>query len=391
MSALYLAQNCRQCGECLAACPSLSGVSRARAALLVKRLAAGEWVGEVLERCTGCMSCDAACPNGAHPYGLLLERFGERYRAGGIPRVFCNAMPQRAGPTLWSGLDRWLSGREKDNLAAWTRPPERDEVLFLGCTQRLTPYVADSALFADLEVFSDPSQCCGEYYLRLGMFDEARAKAAALASRLNELGIRKVIAFCPACQNTMLNLAPGVLGVEFDVEVTGLVDWLASRIESGRIEPLRRFEGTATIQDPCHASLLGQGTVDRVRDLVGLLGREVAEMHHSGVAAECCGLGASLGRYSLADVMKTGVRRARQARGTGAGLTCAWCNGCYMVMNMFRMVYPVQPPVWHLLELLEQATGAEPLRRQPVRSVQLLASAVESAARDRFRFSRTHV
>ena len=391
MSGLYLAENCEQCGRCLALCPRLDSLAQDGAAALMRRLAAGEWVGEVLERCTGCMSCDAACPNGAHPYGLFLERFGERYQAQGIPRVFCNAMPQREGPNLWSGLDRWLSKRERDNLELWARPPERDEVLFLGCNQRLTPYVADSALFADLAVFSDPAQCCGEYYLRLGLFDEARRKAAALASRFNELGIRKVIAFCPACQNTMVNLAPRALGVHFDVEVTGLVDWLSSRISSGHIEPLRRFEGTATIQDPCHASLLGEDTVSKVRDLVKLLGLEVVEMEASGVAAECCGLGASLGRYSLTDVMRTGVHRARQARSTGAGLTCAWCNGCYMVMNMFRLVYPQAPPVYHLLELVQLSTFEKPQRKVPVRSAQLLAAAVEATARDGFSFGRINL
>jgi Fe-S oxidoreductase len=357
----------------------------------MRRLAAGEWVGEVLECCTGCMSCDAACPNGAHPYGLLLERFGERYLASGIPRVFCNAMPQRDGPNLWHGIDRWLGKRERDNLELWAQPPEADEVLFLGCNQRLTPYIADTAIFKDLAIFSDPAQCCGEYYLRLGLIDEARKKAAALAMRFEELGIKKVVAFCPACQNTMLNLAPRALGVGFGVEVTGLVDWISGRIASGHITPLRRFEGTATVQDPCHASFLGERSAAAVRDLLRLLGLDVVEMESSGVTAECCGLGASLGRYRLTDVMSTGFRRARQSRGTGAGLTCAWCNGCYTVMNMFRLLYPQAPPVYHLLELLQMSVFEKPERKVPTRSLQLVASAVEATALDGFRFGRTHL
>jgi len=379
---LYLRDKCSQCGTCLAGCPSLAPISTEAAAGFMRRLAAGEWVGEVLERCTGCMSCDAACPNGAHPYGLLLERFGERYLATGIPRVFCNAMPQRDGPNIWRGLERWLSKREKENLELWARPPDGDEVLFLGCNQRLTPYVADTALFKDLEVFSDPGQCCGEYYLRLGMFEEARRKATGLSSRFRELGIRKVIAFCPACHNTMVNLAPRALGVDFDIEVTGLVDWISDRVSSGGIRPLRRLEGSVTVQDPCHASFLGVEAVGKVRDLLKLLGLEVVEMEPSGVAAECCGLGASLGRYSLIDVTRTGLHRTRRSRRTGADLTCAWCNGCYMVMNMFRLVYPQAPPVYHLLELLQLSTFERPRRKLPARSAQLLAAAVESAARD---------
>jgi Fe-S oxidoreductase len=336
------------------------------------------------------MSCNALCPNGANPYGLLLERYHERYLESGIPRIFCNAMPQRNGPNIWRGIDRWLSEPEKSHLALWAQPPGREEVLFLGCNQRLTPYVADTALFDGLAIFSDPGECCGEYYLRLGLIREARNKAASLSRRFDELGIRKVIAFCPACQNTMLNLAPGALGVGFNVEITGLVDWIAAGISRGDIAPIRRLKGTVTVQDPCHASGLGRETIEAVRVLLRDLGLTVIEMEHSGLEAECCGLGASLARYRISDMVRTGIRRSRQARRTGASLTCAWCNGCYMVMNMLRLVYPAQPPVFHLLELLQLATGEEPRRKLPARSMQLVASAVEAAARDGFRFGRTH-
>ncbi len=387
---LYSPERCEQCGECLARCPVL----RARpdeAAGVVQMLAAGEWVGEVLDRCTGCMSCDAFCPNGAHPYGLLLERYQARYLASGIPRVFCNAMPQRDGPNIWRSIDRWLTPSERRNLALWSQPPSGSEILFLGCNQRLTPYIADTALFKDLEIFSDPGECCGEFFLRLGLIDEARAKAASLAGRFRELGISRVIAFCPACQNTMLNLAPGALGVTFDVEVIGLVDWLAGEVARGSIAATDPLSGSVTVQDPCHASGLGQATVDEVRRLLGFIGLDVIEMETTGIGAECCGLGASLARYRLSDVLRTGVRRAGMARGTGAARTCAWCNGCYMTMNMFRLVYPWMPPVYHLLELMQLSTGEKPRRRVPSRGVQHLASSVEAAARDGFRFGRVHL
>ena len=382
-------ERCERCGECLARCPVLR-MSHPAAAGAMSMLAGGLWVGEVLDRCTGCMSCDAFCPNDAHPYGLLLERYHGRYLQSGIPRVFCNAMPQREGPNLWRGLERWLSESEKRNLAEWSRPPESDEVLFLGCNQRLTPYIADTSLFRDLTIFTDPGECCGEYYLRLGLVDAARAKAASLAGSFARLGVRKVIAFCPACQNTMQNLAPRALGVSFDVEIVGLIDWLSEEVSRGRIAPAR-LAGTVTVQDPCHASGLGEETAQKVRRLLGLTGLSIIEMETAGMEAECCGLGASLARYRMADVIKTGVRRAGQARRTGAARTCAWCNGCYMVMNMFSLACPRTPPIYHLVELLQLASGEQPERRMPARSLQLAAAAVEAAARDRFRFGRVHI
>lgn len=387
---LYSRESCSQCGTCLELCPVLS-LGRGEASDSIRSLAAGQWVSEVLARCTGCMSCDALCPSGANPYGLLLERYRERYVSSGIPRVFCNAMPQREGPNIWRGLERWLSPAEKEDLSRWSRPPDSREVLFLGCNQRLTPYVARTVLFKDITVFTDPSECCGEYYLRLGLVEEAREKAASLSRRFEELGIRKVVAFCPACQNTIQRLAPLALGVDFDVEVTGLVEWLESRVRQGDVVLSRKLEGTVTVQDPCHASGLGEEVIASVRYLLSQTGLRVLEMENNGLEAECCAIGASVARYRLSDVMRTGMHRARQARATGASRTCAWCNGCYMVMNMFRLVYPLQPPVYHLLELIQLAAGEEPLRQVPARSLQLLAAAVESTARDGFHFGRTHI
>ncbi len=378
---LYCPELCEACGRCLAACPVLR-LDEAEASRAVARLAAGQWVSRVLDHCTGCMSCDALCPNDAHPFGLLLRLYSKRYAERGIPRVFSGAMPLRDGPNLWSGIDRWLSPAERGNLESWSRPPQSEEVLFLGCNQRLTPYVADSRVFDNISIFTDPGECCGEYYLRLGLLEEARARASSLAERFHRLGIRRVVAFCPACQNTMLNLAPRALGVDFGVEVVGLVDWLAREIESGRIAPAARLLGTVTVQDPCHASGIGAPTVETVRDLLRSTGLSVVEMENCGTSAECCGLGASLARYRLTDVVRTGVRRARQAGGTGADCTCAWCNGCYMVMNMFRLLYPWTPPVYHLLELLQFASGEKPNRQVPARSAQLVAAAVESTAID---------
>jgi len=79
--------------------------------------------------------------------------------------------------------------------------------------------------------------------------------------------------------------------------------------------------------------------------------------------------------------MATGFRRARQAAGTDASTTIAWCNGCYMIGNMFRIVYPVAPRVTHLVEAIQEASGEQPVRRMPRRAFDLLLAASEATAR----------
>jgi len=387
---MFRPELCESCGECLVRCPVMR-MTPERARRAVRSLSSGLYVREVLDHCTGCFSCEAVCSRGAHPYGRLLSFYDARYRRRGIPAVFRGAMPGGDGPDIWRGLERWYTPAERADLSRWTGEPAGDEVVFLGCNQRLTPYVAGSALLEGATLFTDPTTCCGEFYLRLGMLDVAREKASRLAARFSELGIKKVTAFCPACLNTMRNLAPLVLGVEFEVELEGLVDMLLRRLDEGSLVLRRRLSGTVTVQDPCHASMLGPGTIEDVRKLLGATGLEVVEMESSGAMAECCGLGASIARYRLTDVVRTGLRRMGSARKTGADRACAWCNGCYMVMNMFRLVYPWGPPVHHLLELFEVAAGAETAGKVPSRPLQLLASAVSTAACGGFGFRRVMI
>jgi len=205
-----------------------------------------------------------------------------------------------------------------------------------------------------------------KHYLRLGLIEAARSKALSLAGRFTEMGIERIIAFCPACENTMTNLAPSLLGVPFDFEIVGLVEWLASRVESGGVRLKNRLRGIASIQDPCHASGLDPSSADGVRRLVELTGLEVREFATSGATAECCGLGASLARYRLTDVLRTGLRRMEQSRRTGAD--------------------PLAPPVFHLLELLQIASGELPVRRIPARPIELLLAATDATLRDGVRF-----
>ncbi|MDD5747442.1 MAG: (Fe-S)-binding protein [Actinomycetota bacterium] len=385
----YSLDRCEKCGKCISQCPVLK-IPEGKAKEFMEQLSQGIWVAEVLERCTGCMSCDAICPNDAGPYGLLLRHYEERYRKSGIPQVFLNATPVRNGPNIWRTTRRFFSEDEKRNVVAWSKIPVNDEVLFLGCNQRLDPFIADSPIFDGIEIFTDPRECCGEPYMRLGLLDEARKRARSLSLRFKQAGIKKVITFCPACQNMMQNLSPEILGVSYDVEVTGAVDWLSSRIENQEMGNSLRGK-TVTIQDPCHATGLGEETVIKVREILKKAGLNIIEMETHGTRAECCGLSAAVSRYRLSDVIGTGLKRAKQAELTGADLTCAWCNGCYITLNMFRLAYPFTPPIFHLVEILELAGGMTSKRRMPARAAQLLAAASGSLFLDGFRFRKVHL
>lgn len=376
---LFNMENCDQCGDCLKKCIWMENI-RGREKELFSRLAGGEYVREILDSCTNCMSCNSFCENDARPYGLIIYRWYERYKREGIPPVFKRAVPFHDGGNVWSKLEKWMSRRERDSLKKWKNTTGAEEMLFLGCNQNYDPYIVFSSIFEGLPVFSDRHYCCGEPVFRLGLLDEARRCALNLKEKFRELGVKRLIVFCPACMNTLTNLMPDSFGVKFDnIELIPLVSWLKERIKSGDIEIRKPLDINVTVQDSCHGNSLGQKFLDETREVYGLLGVTVNEMKNSRTEMKCCGLGYAATRYSLPDVVIKGVKRLREAGQTDADIISTYCNGCYFTMNMMRMLSPTSLPVYHLVELVQKAMGEKPVRKIGSRRFAIVAAAVESA------------
>lgn len=378
---LFHPESCDFCGLCLEGCPELN-LTREEGGDVIRRLVEGEYISGVLDRCTNCMNCDALCPTGARPYELIVYRWFERYREKGIPPVFLGAVPFRDGPNVWSKLEKWYTEREREEVRRWREPEGAREMLFLGCNQQYTPYIVHSRLFEGLPVFSDRSYCCGEPVFRLGMLEDARRCALRLKRRLEELGVERLIAFCPSCYNTMTNLTPNAFGIRYGVEIVDLTRWLQSRLDAGEIDVSNPLDMTVTIQDGCHGTGIGEDFLRANRDILARLGLTVKEMEHTGGGMRCCGLGAAAARYRLSDVLKQGIGRLREAKGTGADAVSAYCNGCYFTMNMIKLAYPVTPPVYHMVELVQKAMGEKPERRIGLRRIEILMAAAEAVGLD---------
>jgi len=80
----------------------------------------------------------------------------------------------------------------------------------------------------------------------------------------------------------------------------------------------------------------------------------------------CCGIGAGFSiesNYHPWDLTRASLKRLREAKKTGADILCAYCAGCLQMLSVGRIVYPLAPEIYHLLELVQMAVGEAPLRR----------------------------
>lgn len=371
----FALDSCDLCGECLNRCLVLR-LSLEEAKLEIKRLVEGGKTKFALRKCTGCFSCNLYCQKGLTPYYLILFRWYERYKEKGLPGLIRFALPYQPPPNIWSSLHKMLPKDEKVLLKLWASPLKSNlrsaEVLFLGCNQLLNPYIANTSLFNDLTPLGSRALCCGEPYFRLGLFNQVSQIARRLEKYFKTLNIKRMVFFCPAGYNMFKNILPEKFGVRFDFETMSLLEWLWERIEKGKIRIKKELSKTVTIQDSCHGKALGPDFLKLSRKILNRIGMEVIEMEHKEEDALCCGLGGVVGRFSIFDLVKTSLRRLKEVKETKAQVFAPYCNGCLITFSLSSILYSPKAPLFHLIELLQLATGEEPEHRHFLRAKQIL-------------------
>lgn len=357
--------SCDLCGECLRLCPEL-GRRLTDPVATFKRLLSGDDAPEVLSRCSSCMSCNTVCPRDCNPYGLILYRWSERARAGGVPLRASLVMPLEPG-NAWHRVMDGLPSDERDLLREWSdleRPELTGRALFAGCNLQIMPYLSRSRMFEGLPFFGRTDLCCGEVYYRMGVLDRVSSHAAELERALGDLGITEMVAYCQACYNMFANVLPARFGARFPFEVTYFGDELAAKVLSGELDVRDKLKGLkVTVQDPCHSKLLGREFQERPRRMLEHMGCEVVEMRHCFEMSLCCGLGHGAPRYSPLDMTRGVVQRLREARATGADYLVVYCNSCDLLFSTGTQLTPFRIPVFHLNELVAKALGEEIPRR----------------------------
>ena len=363
---------CDECGSCLHGCPVL-GLSSEEAKEEIKRLIKGEKTEHVLAECISCMTCNLLCPKGCEPYHLILNRWNERYRREGLPLRVKTVLPLES-PNFLSIARESMPEDERKTLRDWSeasKSKERvagaEEVMYAGCNAQIFPYLTYTKLLNGLIIIGEQELCCGEIYYRMGLLEQVDLIAHRVEKRLNSLGLKKLITFCPACYHMLKKIYPK-FGVQFDFEIQDMREWLWERMEEGRIEIRSKVNKTVTIQDSCHAKLMGDSFLDLPRKILKAIGAEIIEMERSRRRALCCGIADGVARYDPFDMVKGARRQWEEAEKTGADVLVVYCATCLLMLSIGEMAGPTKMPVYHLLEMLQLATGEEPVRRHSKRA-----------------------
>ncbi|WP_062349196.1 (Fe-S)-binding protein [Herbidospora yilanensis] len=330
---------CTECGRCQSQCPAwntdkplspkmlildqrdhafavapyllMSEEQRAHAgqdvlALLEKPLVGEQGVihPDVLWSCTNCGACVEQCPVDIEHIDHILDM--RRYQV-----MIESAFPSEAGVMLknlenkgnpWGMPEmkraEWIEELDFEVEMIDEKMPEDTEYLFwVGCAgaledraKKTTKAVAELLHIAGVKfaVLGPMEACTGDPARRLGMEFLFNMLAQQNIETLNEAGVKKIVATCPHCFNTLANEYPQ-LGGHF--EVVHHTQLLSHLVDTGKLTPITPIEEKITYHDPC---FLGRHNkvYSQPRDIMAKVpGVTTQEMHRHKDRGFCCGAG----------------------------------------------------------------------------------------------------
>jgi glycolate oxidase iron-sulfur subunit len=414
-----LIADCVHCGFCLPTCPTYTLLGeemdspRGRIHLMSQAGASGAlgaaWTRH-LDLCLGCLACETACPSGVR-YGELLEearheiavrgerpagarvfrellfallpwrgrlrllRFGVRvFDALGLRRIVQSPSLQRRLPERVRALLTLMpEARPLQELPAVTpaRGEERQRAFLLtGCVQ--------SVFFSDVNaatarvlvaegvcVLAPPDQgCCGALSVHAGRTAEAKALARRTIEAFEKSGASLLAVNAAGCGSVLKDYgrllrddpAFAERASRFAASVRDVSELLSELTPRAARRPLPL---KAAYHDACHLAH-AQRIRKQPRGLLRAIpGLELVEVPEPDA---CCG---SAGIYNLVEpdaARALGERKAGHVLSTGAQALVTSNPGCMLQLQAALREQGRPLPVYHVVELLDAALHATPLR-----------------------------
>jgi Fe-S oxidoreductase/nitrate reductase gamma subunit len=302
---------------------------------------------ETLWSCTTCGACANVCPLGISPMRMITDM--RRYLIGegalrGSPTVALQKTGRAGNPWGMSPGDRlqWAAGL---NVPLAGEHTDFEVLYWVGCAaayDRRVNKVARSfvrllqAAKVNFAVLGTEERCTGESARRMGdelLFQEL---AAANVETLGRHRVRRIVAHCPHCVNSLRNDYPQASG---NYEVLHHSQLLAELIEQGRLPAATEVHRSETItyHDPCYLARAA-GVVEQPRQVLSAaagLGdaTPLVELPRNKCRTSCCGAGGGRMWFDDPPAQRVGNGRVGEIAQSGAGTVAVSCPFCLIMLG----------------------------------------------------------
>jgi len=266
-----------------------------------KKQLIGDVIAEdTLWACTTCRACEEVCPvTIEHVPRIIAMRQGQTLMAEAYPRELNPALKglERNGNPWGIGYDKradWADGLDVKMMAD---DPDVDYLLWVGCAGSFddrTKKVSTSLIkilqkagisFAILGV---EEKCTGDFARRVGNEMLYQMMAQENIETLNNYKVKKIIAACPHCVNTLKHEYPQMGG---NYEVIHHTEFIDQLVKTGKITLNKSFQGSLTYHDPCYLGRYNS-VYDQPRSILKSISKDgLKELDRHGKESFCCGAG----------------------------------------------------------------------------------------------------
>lgn len=360
---------CTRCGRCQANCPAhITGkplspkkVVQDLKGLMIERLmtdtgnsgdaSAGDpkkpaMVGEVITEdviwsCTTCGACVVQCPVYIDQVGKIIEMRRnlvlEQVKIPETSESILRCVEARGHTCRGTTFDRleWTKGLD---VKLATDNKDAEILYWVGCTAALEERnmkvaralaVILKSAGVNFAILGANESCCGEPVRRMGNEYLYQLQAQKNVELLKGLGVRKIMASCPHCFNTIKNEYTQFGG---HFEVLHHSELIASLIKEGRIKVKSAVDIKTVYHDSCY---LGRWNdiYEAPRKVMKAVSKNPVEMKMKRKTGFCCGGGG--GRFWMEERIgkRISEERTEQVIATGAGVVATACPYC---LQMFE-------------------------------------------------------
>jgi len=348
---------CTECGRCQSQCPAWNTGKPLSPKLVImdlrdelfrgaKRALVPDVIAEdVLWACTTCGACVEQCPVDIEHVDAIIDM--RRYEV-----LIESRFPSEAGLMLRNVENRgdpWGLGAAK--RLEWTESldfeipvvngtiPEDVEYLFwVGCAgalderaRKTTQSIARLLRQAGVTfaILGPAESCTGDPVRRLGNEYLFQMQAQQNIETLTSAGVKKVIASCPHCFNSLSKEYPS-LGGHF--EVIHHSQLLGRLVADGKLRP-NRLDAKVTYHDPCylgrHSQIYGPPR-SVIESVPGVTSIEMGRCRERGF---CCGAGGARMWLEERQGKRINLERTDEALGTGADVVSTACPYCLIMLD----------------------------------------------------------